>query len=127
MKTETRIIELECKLDDDEVNDRAFEAGQLDQDIQKAEDEFDAVKTEHKDEVKRMEAKRRHLLRDIRTKTTRRDVDCTVEPIYDPAFVVRTTRTDTGEIVHERPMSLDERQGRLRGIGDVEDLEDAAS
>lgn len=116
MENQTTTMNLLCELSEDEIRDRAFRAGQIDQDIQIAEDAFDEVKKEHKAEVGTLESARRTLLREIREKQTRRDVTCDVVKVYSPDFQVITTRRDTGEVVHQRAMTMDERQGQLRGI-----------
>ena len=125
METERRELNLVCTLTDDEIGDRAFDVDQTDQAIQDLETEFENVKKEHKSMVGNHEARRRLLLREIRTRRTHRGVECEIEPIYHPAFVVRTTRLDTGEIVHERQMSEEEKQGQLIDLD--EQSGDAAS
>ncbi len=121
MKTKRHNMSLVCKLTDEEIRDRGFEAGQLDQEVQDLEAEFDEAKKLHKAEVNSNENRRRLLLREIRTKQTTRPVECEIEPDF-LNLQVRTTRLDTGELVHERPMSEDEKQGRLIEMG-VEDAE----
>lgn len=111
--TETTTMNLICELTDDEIRDRAFQAGQVDQELDALQARFDALKQEHKAEVAVREEMRKSLLREIRTKQTSRDVECVVERIYSPLFVVRTVRKDTGELVHERRMTDDERQEKL--------------
>lgn len=113
---ERKTMNLICDLSEDEIRDRAFEAGNLDLEIEVSETNFDVQRKEHKVHIEELEAMRTNLLREIRTKQTSREVECVVESIYHPAFVVRTTRTDTGEIVHERSMTPDERQGNFFAI-----------
>lgn len=120
MEDQTTTMSLLCKLTEDEIRDRAFRAGQLDQDIQIAEARFDEAKKDHKATVGGLESARRTLLREIREKQTRRDVTCDVVKVYSPDFQVITTRRDTGEVVHQRAMTMDERQGQLRGINAAE-------
>ncbi len=110
---ETTMVELVCQLTETEIQDRAYDAGQTDQQIMAKETDFEVVRKEHKGEVEALMNRRRDLLREIRERQTRRDVECVVERIYSPEFVVRMTRTDTGEVVRERPMTMEERQGQL--------------
>lgn len=116
MENQTTTMNLLCELTEDEIRDRAFRAGQIDQDIQIAEDEFDEAKKDHKTTVGWLESARRTLLREIREKQTRRDVTCDVVKVYSPDFQVITTRRDTGEVVHQRAMTNEERQAQLFGI-----------
>lgn len=111
--TDTTTMHLICELTDDEIRDRAFQAGQVDQELEALADRFEVAKKDHKAEVGVREEMRKTLLREIRTKQTTRPVQCSVEPIFAPSFVVRTTRLDTGEVVHERQMTFEERQGKL--------------
>ena len=109
----TEMLELVCVLTEEEIQARAFDASMLDHQIQSKELAFDVARKEHKAEVEEFSNKRRNLLREIRERQTRRDVECVVERVYHPDFVVRCTRTDTGEIVNERPMTSEERQSQL--------------
>jgi hypothetical protein len=111
--SETTTMHLICELTDDEIRDRAFQAGQVDQELEALADRFEVAKKDHKAEVGVREEMRKTLLREIRTKQTTRPVECEIERVYAPAFVVRTVRTDTGELVHERRMTDDERQEKL--------------
>lgn len=111
--TDTTTMHLICELTDDEIRDRAFQAGQVDQELEALADRFEVAKKDHKAEVGVREELRKTLLREIRTKQTTRPVECEIERVYAPAFVVRTVRTDTGELVHERRMTDDERQEKL--------------
>lgn len=110
-------LELVCQLSESEIAERAYEAGQADQQIQSKEMNFDAVRKAHKAEIEGLQGERTTLLREVRTKQTTRDVECIIDRVYHPEFVVRITRTDTGEVVRERAMTYDERQGQLVGIG----------
>lgn len=116
MSTERTMIELVCQLTQEEIAERAYDAGQVDQQIMAKEMAFDSIKKTQKAEIEELMGQRRTLLREIRNRQTERDVECEVHRIFHPEFVVRVIRLDTGEVVRERPMSMEERQGQLVGI-----------
>lgn len=73
-----------------------------------------------KSEIETLDGQVNSLLRKVRERQENRTVD--VERRWDfPGNAVRVVRLDTGEIVAERAMTIDERQTRLFEMPQVQD------
>mgnify|MGYP001618156559 CR=1 FL=1 len=75
--------------------------------------EFAAVKTEWKEKLDGLEKERGRVASIIRSRAEHRFVKCE-EVAHFSENVVRIIRLDTGEVVRERNMEANERQGVLR-------------
>lgn len=112
---ETKFLNLPCALKSHEITDRALEAGQVDQELIALEDSFEITKKEHKTAVQELEHRRRVLLRELADGSTRRDVECRVVLNYVDGLAM-VVRTDTGDVVSQRPLSPEERQAQLFAV-----------
>ena len=103
---------LPCKLTDQELLDYGAELGSTIQDISAEEARQTSMKTELKARMTALEAKSAELSTKITRQEELRDVK--VEPRLDfKAGIYREVRTDTGEVIRERPITDDERQEEL--------------
>jgi len=110
LRTTTR--ELPCHLTNDE---KAKLAGELVAVIEKAEQEEieqDKQKKEMKSILAGYAATQSRLARMLRNGIEQRPVEVRIEALYDVGKA-RTIRTDTGEVVEERPLTDSERQPPL--------------
>lgn len=117
--TETKTIKrlLPCKLADDEVAERAQELAQAELYRGQVERDFNAEAEEWKAKKKMWESKVmtaseacQRLGRVVKERQEDRDVECMVT-IAAGQFLL--TRTDTGEVVIQRPATQDELQQSL--------------
>lgn|SRR5678815_803434 len=100
------------ELSQDEIAERAQRAAHL---LQKRDDrdaDSKAAQKAAKAEIERIEAEMRAMSAEVRDKATYKPVPCERQYIYRTG-VVREIRTDTGEVLRERPMSDRERQTEL--------------
>lgn len=77
-----------------------------------AEGRLKSVSTQIKSEISTIESQMASISEKIRSGYEYRDIECDVEMDYDRGRVV-VIRMDTGEIVEDRAMSVDERQKPL--------------
>lgn len=106
-----------------EIAERADRAAHLLADRDHLEAEFDEERKHQKAQIQKLETEMRRLSSEVREKVTYRDVDCERRFIYADKLV-RDVRSDTGETLHERPMSEQESQRQFdfdKKSGDVDD------
>jgi len=107
--------DLICKLEDDEVRARGQALADTLVEIDRAEENFKVLRAEHKETLEALHLAKNDLKRSIRDKQETRSVTCE-DQHDDVAFKVYTVRRDTGEIVAERAMTMQERQPNLLPI-----------
>lgn len=124
--------ELECSLGESELNER----GQRMSSAMLKYDEVEAAKKEavkdFSEEMKALRGQMRELSRVIRRKSELRMVTCGVQFHVPEVGMKRMVRLDTGEIVRDEVMSVEERQNnlfeeiqelnRMFGSGDSDDI-----
>jgi hypothetical protein len=114
-------IELECVLDESELNDR----GQSMSTAMLRYDEVEAAKKEaskdFSEEMKALRGRMRELSKNIRRKSEFRPVVCVVRFHVPELGMKRIMRSDTGEIVRDEVMTFEERQNNL--FDDVKELD----
>jgi len=115
IKTTELTMELACKLDAEELRERGDLAADLSSEIDRCDRELTSVKAHYKSEITSRQADLSQALREIKARECRRDVKCQVIPDFDTNSV-RTVRADTFEVIRERAMTYDERQGELVSI-----------
>ena len=107
---------LRCALTKPEVASRATEMAIVQKQIEDNETEAKATADAFKQTRKIMEAERRTRAREVREESTFRPVEC-IQRFEDG--MIQTVRTDTGEVVADRPATESEKQTDLfeRGLG----------
>ena len=103
---------LSCDLTPDEVRERGEEAARKQEERDTQEALRQASQKTFKGTIESLEGSVRHLLKEVRSKSTRRDIEVIQEARHD-AGMMETIRTDTGEIVRTRPLTANERQTSL--------------
>lgn len=126
MKTKTVQVKksLHVKLTQEEFNDHAIELAKLMSERDRIESSLASMRSSFKasiDETTAKIAKERQLVQEGREW---RDVHCTVVYDYDERRVI-TTRTDTGEVIEDRAMRLDEMQMEMDFTSESENVADA--
>jgi hypothetical protein len=107
---------LRCPLTAKEVAGRANELARIQKQIEDNETEAKSVADAYKQKRKGLEVRRRELAREVREESTFRPVECVQR--YEDGLI-QTVRTDTGEVIAERPATESERQTTIfeRGAG----------
>jgi hypothetical protein len=112
--------ELECTLNEAELNER----GQRMSSAMLKYDEVEAAKKEavkdYSEEMKALRGQMRELPRVIRRRSEIRTVTCGVQFHMPEVGMKRVIRLDTGEIVRDEVMTVDERQNNL--FEDIQEL-----
>jgi uncharacterized coiled-coil DUF342 family protein len=110
-KSEQNHVQHEClmALTKDEVMERACELADRLEDCSKKEEKFRAEAKAARAELKSLRIRIDELAEAIRTKKEYRDIDCFEVPDFDRE-VVEIFRSDTGERVHARPVTAQDRQ-----------------
>jgi hypothetical protein len=118
IQIETKTESLPCDLTDGELLSRGQQVAELAAKKAEIEDLLADQKQTAKVDLGIIETLAASVLREIRTRKQYRDVPCMMrENFDDPTLpMIETVRLDTGEIVRTRPMTYDERQGKLVGI-----------
>ena len=101
-----------CKLKDTELLRYGGELGEVIQDIAAEEDNQLGLRQEMKARLAVLEARRTDLATKITRKEELRDVEIQTERDYT-AGTYSEIRTDTGEVIKERPLTPEERQEKL--------------
>jgi hypothetical protein len=114
---DTRVLSREkrllaCQFSDAEVLDLARELGRTLADIQTEHAKQASVKRELQARMAQLEAKATELAEKVRRGEEMRDVEVMVVLDYTEGRV-DTFRTDTGQTIHTRPLTNEERQQRL--------------
>ena len=102
-----------CRLTDVELRERWRQHGVLEIEIEAIEAELEGTKSHQKSlaaKAEEREAERRSLSRICRAEAEDRQVDVEVR-LELRTGTVTEVRTDTGEVLHERAATMDERQG----------------
>jgi hypothetical protein len=107
---------LPCKLNDDEVRRKGEELALARKKHHEVADEAKSSAAEFKDRLKKIDTQIDLLAEQVRSKRETREVEVIERKDLDAAMV-ETIRTDTGEIVRARAMSLQERQIHLFSPG----------
>lgn len=112
---------LRVQLTDKEISERANRAAHAVAEIDQKEEEREAANKHAKAQIAEIEAELKKVSTEVRDRATYRAVRC------ERAFVYRTgnvteRRLDTGEVLHERPMTEYERQTELP-LDDVEEMQ----
>jgi hypothetical protein len=110
-KDEIQLItkELECPFTQDELRNLGLSLANAIGDLEALAQEKAEFMADLKGRLKDAQAKVKLMAEKIRTGSEVRLVECRLEKDY-LANAVRTYRTDTGELVEERPMTAEERQ-----------------
>ncbi len=112
---------LRCKLSDEELRSKGEAlAGSVDE-KQKKKVEAKNAASIARAAIKSLDEKIRRLTRDYQDRSEERPVECR-EVVDVRRSQVNTVRQDTGETIESRPMSVEERQGDLPGIGGESDV-----
>jgi len=103
---------LKVPLSQKEIIEMADNLAQSLEDIDSLETELESIKSQFKSKLKELEGKSDGYRTKVRNKYEIRKVDC-VEVLNNTAGTALEVRMDTGEIINERILTADERQGRL--------------
>ena len=109
---------LMCSLSEPELAERADRAARLQYEADKITGEAKLTAKAAKERVEKIEAERRLLLSEVRTKQGYKPVECVSQADYVRG-VLETIRTDTGEVLRSRKLTPEERQKKLFPGGDV--------
>jgi hypothetical protein len=101
-----------CALDDDEVLHRGEDCARLDEEIEELEEERKAASRFAKEKIKTLLLQRKHLSSEVRARKAKREVAIELRLNFE-LRMAQTVRTDTEEVIRERPLTFEERQGRL--------------
>lgn len=110
LKRESRL--LSCRLTNEELIARGQSLAEAIENISTEEAQQESLKREMKARLAGLEAQRSHLASVVSRRAEMREVSVEVA-LFEDAGVVHTIRMDTGEVVHSRPMTDDERQRSL--------------
>ena len=103
------ILSLPVHLTDDELLMKGRELAALERETDQADAERKAISKEMGEKVKEMRERALTMAQVIETKQEKRPVECVQHKNW-VASTVETVRSDTGEVVQERPMSERDRQ-----------------
>lgn len=111
-KRRTTTETLSCVLTDDELRERGEQLAKAIEDIATEQKNQESIKAEMKSSIATLEARRDALAAQVRRKAELRQVE--VEEVTDyVSGRFSRSRLDTGEVIHERPLTNDERQASL--------------
>jgi hypothetical protein len=110
---QTHLRWLRCDLSPDEVADRADMLAQVQHQYDTRKAEAALAAREAREALKALDAQRYALASAVRDRAEYRDVECQDQASPDHPHELLVVRLDTGEVVHRRPMTEDERQRRL--------------
>lgn len=109
---ELRTENLRCELTDDEIRERADGAALKAHERDRLEDARSVQNKAMKADIDDLDVWIRQLLGEVRTRSIYRDVEVTDSADFKSG-TMRTLRLDTGEIVRERALTEEEKQGKL--------------
>lgn len=112
VKIERFTRNLRVMLKEGEVVERAKRNAYLLGEIQQKEDERDAAKKQANAQIEELEAEMHRLSLEVRDGATYRDIPCERRYVYRTGNVIEV-RTDSGDVLNERPMTDRERQLEL--------------
>jgi hypothetical protein len=113
-------MDLVCVLNTEELNERAQQMSSASIRYDEVEETKRNTTKELTDELKTLRGTMRRLSDTIRRKQETRPVECFVKFHTPEVGLKRVIRKDTGEIVRDEPMSMDERQNNL--FDEISDL-----
>lgn len=112
VKVEKFTRNLRVVLKNDEVVERAKRSAFLLGEIQQKESERDAAKKQANAQIEELSSEMHRLSLEVRDGAAYRDVQCTRHYVYRGG-IVEERRTDTGELLNDRPMTEREKQLEL--------------
>lgn len=119
MATDTFIDKLDCTLSDEELAERKDRLATEYQALTEVQDEKADVMADYSKKIKGHQKVLAALIDAISTGKEKREVEC-LERRDDRLGVMQIIRGDTGEMVEERPLTLEERQvGMFDGSGEA--------
>lgn len=120
VKVEKFTRNLRVALKEGEVVERAKRSAFLLGEIQQKESECDAAKKQANAQIEELGAEMHRLSLEVRDGAAYRDVPCTRHYVYRLG-IVEERRTDTNELLGDRPMTERERQLELEGLAGKKD------
>ena len=112
MPINRRHEELSCDLGNDEIRERGQEAARKQEARDHEERNRVSEQKLRKGNIDAYDAQIRHLLSEVRSKSTRRTVEVVDRANYE-TNIMETARLDTGELIRRRPLTVDEQQPNL--------------
>jgi hypothetical protein len=103
---------LRCDLTPAEVAARADEGARVQQEIEGVITDAKEAAEAYGKKRKSLELRRSVLMREVRERSTYRDVEC-VQRLNEETLMVEMCRTDTGEVYDQRPATEEEKQHTL--------------
>lgn len=103
---------VECQLTDEDRANKRIELEGVDREIIRLEEQKKAEAKAVNNQLKPLKAKRELILQDLDAGVEKRQVEC-YEHVDDRLGKVEIRRVDTDEVVEERAMTAEERQGDL--------------
>lgn len=107
--------QLPVQLSDDETRIKGETLAATIEDYKAAEVEKKNITAQVSKKLKDLRARANELSSQIKNRKEDRAVVCTEEPEYRKG-VMQTIRTDTQQVVEERPLTIEERQTNLRAL-----------
>ncbi len=101
---------LSIDLDDTEILKLADNASELNERIERDEEEFKSIKKDCSSKLKELKKQRDDILTAIGKKHQDRDVECVEELNYETGWVRYLDQDDATKVLSERPMTEDEKQ-----------------
>ena len=115
MKRQTRAVEtLPCKLTTEELLQKGVAIADAHAKMAELEKELDGIKKHFKAEIETCEKDIQKLGTQLQTGKEYREVECSITYDFDDKKIKTYIRKDTGEIVHEYPVSESDLQEELR-------------
>jgi len=112
VKTFKHTQRLKCLLTDAELLEKGEELARTLDEVVSLEDEKKAITEQFKSKITELESRSSVLRSPVRNKYDFRPVDC-IQTMDNNEGTSKTVRLDTGDIVEERKLTYDERQGNL--------------
>lgn len=125
VKIEKFTRNLRVTLKEGEVVERAKRSAFLLGEIQQKESERDAAKKQANAQIEELGAEMHRLSLEVRDGAAYRDVPCTRHYVYRVG-IVEERRSDTNELLNDRPMTERERQLELEGLAGKKDASSEA-
>lgn len=104
--------EIRCELSEAEIQERAHAMARAHEQIALLEEQKKASAADFREQIKEKRRELQHLVREVRERAVDREVLCETRADLG-AGVMETYRLDTGDLVRSRPLTWEERQGRL--------------
>jgi hypothetical protein len=121
VKRPVRAVEtLPCKLTTDELLQKGVAIADAHAKMAELEKGLDGIKKHFKAEIETCEKDIQKLGTQLQTGKEYRDVECSITYDFDDKKIKTYTRNDTGEVVHEYPISETDLQEELKFREEVE-------